>query len=75
MARSPLDDLARAATDAAYVSVGLGVIAFQRWQVRRHEVTRTLTRQTGEARNVLDSLVGQRVKMLEERLAAALEHR
>ena len=50
MARSPIDDVASAAKDAAYVSVGLGVIAFQRLQVRRHELRKALSGQTDEAR-------------------------
>jgi hypothetical protein len=57
MARLQLDDLTNLAKDAAYVSVGLGVIAFQRLQVRRNE---------------LEKLVGDRVKVVEERLGAVL---
>jgi hypothetical protein len=70
--------VASAAKDAAYVSVGLGVIAFQRLQVRRQELHKALSSQNDEARAALDlvgSLVGDRLKMLEERLGAALEHR
>ena len=78
MARSPIDDVASAAKDAAYVSVGLGVIAFQRLQVRRQELHKALSGQSDEARAALDlvgALVGDRLKVLEERLGAALEHR
>ena len=57
MARLQLDDVTNLAKDAAYVSVGLGVIAFQRLQVRRNE---------------LEKLVGDRVKLVEERLGAVL---
>jgi hypothetical protein len=64
MARLQLDDLANAAKDAAYVSVGLGVIAFQRLQVRRNELTKTFNEQ-----------VGDRVKMVEERLGAVLDRK
>lgn len=42
MAGSPIDELADTVKDAAYVSVGLGVIAFQRLQVRRNELTKAL---------------------------------
>jgi hypothetical protein len=76
MAGSPLDDVTSAVKDAAYVSVGLGVIAFQRLQVRRNELTKSLSGSTGEARGVLESvgnLVGDRVKLVEERLEAARE--
>jgi hypothetical protein len=78
VARSPIDDVADAAKDAAYVSLGLGVLAFQRLQVRRNELHKALSSQTGEALGTLDAvstLVGERLKMLEERLGAALEHR
>lgn len=76
MAGSPLDDLTNAAKDVAYVSVGLGVMAFQRLQVRRNELTRTLNRQAGDAKGalaVVESLVGDRAKALEERVGAARE--
>ena len=57
MARLQLDDVTNLAKDAAYVSVGLGVIAFQRIQVRRNE---------------LEKAIGERVKLVEERLGAVL---
>jgi hypothetical protein len=78
MARSPIDDVADAAKDAAYVSLGLGVIAFQRLQVRRTELHKAISSQSGDAKGALDlvsALVGDRLKMLEERMGAALEHR
>ena len=67
MARSPIDDVASAAKDAAYVSVGLGVIAIQRLQVRRQELRKALRGHSG--------LVSERLKALEERLGAAVERR
>jgi hypothetical protein len=80
MARLQLDDVANIAKDAAYVSVGLGVIAFQRFQVRRNELTKTLNEQSGQARDALEavgsvvgSVVGDRVKVVEERLGAVLD--
>jgi hypothetical protein len=78
VARSPIDDVASAAKDAAYVSVGLGLIAFQRLQVRRQELHKALNGQADDAKGALDAvgtLVGDRLKMLEERLGAVLEHR
>jgi hypothetical protein len=78
MAPSPIDDVASVAQDAAYVSLGLGVIAFQRLQVRRQELHKALGAQGGEVKGALDgvgSLVGERLKMLEERLGAVLERR
>lgn len=37
-----LDAVSKVALDALYVSVGLGVIAVQKAQVRRHELTKSL---------------------------------
>lgn len=74
MAGSPIEDVTNAVKDAAYVSVGLGVIAFQRMQVRRNELSRSLSGSTGEARGALElvtNLVGERVKLVEERVDAA----
>jgi hypothetical protein len=78
MPRSPIDDVASAVKDAAYVSVGLGVIAFQRLQVRRQELTKALSGQGAEGGGPLDvvgALVGERLKLVEERLGAVLERR
>ena len=76
MARLQIDDVTNAVKDAAYVSVGLGVIAFQRLQVRRNELTKLLDQRAGEARGALEvvgGLVGDRVKVVEERLGAAFD--
>lgn len=78
MAGTPLDDVAEAVKDAAYVSVGLGVIAFQRLQVRRTELAKSLSAPREDARGLLEvagSLLGDRLKMVEERVSAALEHK
>lgn len=69
MAGSPLDDVASAVKDAAYVSVGLGVIAFQRLQVRRNELTKSLSGSTAEARGTLEvvgTLVAERLRSVED---------
>jgi len=76
MARLQVDDVASVVKDAAYVSVGLGVIAFQRLQVRRNELSKLLSSQAEDARGALDvvsALVGDRVKVVEERLTAVLD--
>src|SRR3546814_11869183 len=76
MAASPLDEVTSAVKDAAYVSVGLGVLAFQRLQVRRNELKKQLSRSTDEPRSTLEvvgKLVGARVKLVEERVDAARE--
>jgi hypothetical protein len=75
MARTPVDDLANAIKDATYVSIGLGVIAFQRLQVRRNELAKAISGPAEEARGtleVLGAVVGERVKLLEERVTSAL---
>lgn len=75
MARTPVDDLANAVKDAAYVSVGLGIIAFQRLQVRRNELAKAISAPTEEAKGTLEllgSLVGERMKLVEERVGAVL---
>lgn len=75
MARTPVDDLANAIKDATYVSVGLGVIAFQRLQVRRNELAKAISGPAEEARGtleVLGAVVGERVKLVEERITAVL---
>jgi hypothetical protein len=76
MGRTPVDDLANTVKDAAYVSVGLGVIAFQRLQVRRQELAKALHGPVEETRGTLEgmgSLVIERLKLAEERLSAALD--
>lgn len=73
MARSPIDDVAHAVKDAAYVSVGLGVIAFQRLQVRRQEITRALSAPADDAKGAVElvgALIGERAKLVEERLGS-----
>jgi hypothetical protein len=76
MAQNPLDDVAAAMKDAAYVSVGLGVIAFQRLQVRRNELNKAISAQAEEARGalgVVSALVGERLKAVEERMGATFD--
>lgn len=75
MSSSPVEDLTAAAKDVAVVSVGLGVLAFQRLQVRRNELARAMSGPAEEAKGtleVLGGLVGERVRMVEERIGAAL---
>lgn len=75
MARNPTDDLANVVKDAAYVSVGLSVLALQRIQVRRNELTKAMSGPIEETKGTLEllgALVGERVKLVEERVSAAL---
>jgi hypothetical protein len=64
-----LDDLARVLQDVAYVSVGLGLMAFQKAQVQRQELKRSLEGRLGGAR----STVGDNLKVVEERLRAVTD--
>ena len=52
--------------DAAYVGIGFGVLAFQRAQVRRQELTKAVESTFGDARGTVED----RVKLVEERLEA-----
>jgi hypothetical protein len=64
-------DLARVAKDSLYVTVGFGVLAFNRAQVARQDLRKALDDQFGDPRaNVerLGSTVDERLKVLEERL-------
>jgi uncharacterized protein YjbJ (UPF0337 family) len=73
-------NLADTTRDAFYVAVGVGVIAFQKLQVQRVELTKAVTKQLDEAKgsateyrgNVTD-LVDDRVKLIEERLSGLEE--
>jgi hypothetical protein len=70
-----IDDIAeevgRRVRDVVYVGVGLGVLAFQKVQVRRRELTALLDQRAGEGRTVVRS-VGQGILALDDR-AVALE--
>jgi hypothetical protein len=76
MAQNPIDEVTAALRDAMFVSVGLGVIAFQRIQVRRNELSKAISAQAEEARGAIDvvgGLVGERLKAVEERVGATFD--
>ncbi|HEX7133533.1 MAG TPA: hypothetical protein VF228_13230 [Iamia sp.] len=52
------DDVTKIAKDALYVGVGAGVIAFQKAQVQRVQVTEAVTAQVDELRGRIESLLG-----------------
>src|SRR4051794_16000527 len=67
------DDVRNALKDAFYVTVGLGVIAYQRVQVQRQELRKQLESQLGDAREQVQKAgktLDERVKTIEERLQA-----
>jgi len=52
------DDLTKTIKDVLYVGVGLGVIAFQRAQVQRVDLTKQIKAQFGEARDQVEKMGG-----------------
>ena len=57
MADLPKPDLPKTVKDAVYVAVGLGVISFQRAQVRRQEMLRQFRSQRSQAQEQVTELV------------------
>ena len=70
MAEITLDDIQKTVRDSFYVTVGLGVIAFQKAQVQRQELRKQVEDGVGGAQQA----VAESVKTVEERLEA-VEHR
>lgn len=75
MAEITLDTAADTLRDIFYVSIGAGVIAFQKLQVQRQEINKAMLGQIDEARNTakgnfgsVSELAVKRVKDLEERM-------
>jgi ElaB/YqjD/DUF883 family membrane-anchored ribosome-binding protein len=65
-----IDDIQKVVRDSFYVTVGLGVIAFQKAQVQRQELRKQLSEGVDGAQRGLS----ENVKTVEERLEA-VEHR
>ena len=71
-----MNDVKQTLKDAAYVTVGLGVLGFQRAQVRRQELTKQLDAQLGDVRNQTQRLVEgyeSLLKDLEQRFEPVLD--
>lgn len=74
MTQHPTDDLAKAARDSLHVAVGLGLMAFQRAQVRRQELRKQMNASPlADARREVSKAVGDNLKLVEERLQDAEE--
>ncbi len=74
MAETPLQDLTKTLTDAAYVAVGFGVIAFQKAQVRRRELEQQLN--LGDLREQLTTFAAEaegRIEPVVEAVEASLD--
>lgn len=69
MAEITLDDIQKTVRDSVYVSIGLGVIAFQKAQVRRQELKKQVEANLGGARTAVED----QIKTVEERLGAVEE--
>ena len=71
---SGLDDkLVAALRDAAYVTIGFGVLALQQAQVRRREMVKSLADRFGTSKTQMDELLGTveaQLAKLDERLDA-----
>ncbi|MDZ7675261.1 MAG: hypothetical protein U5K30_09360 [Acidimicrobiales bacterium] len=66
MTEITIDDIQKTVRDSLYVTIGLGVIAFQKAQVQRQELQKQVESNLDGARN----LVGDRLKTVQERLEA-----
>jgi hypothetical protein len=70
------DDIVGTARDAAYVAVGLGVLAFQRAQVRREELMKALYGSRSDLEGRLSDVrgeIGRTVKYIDGRFEQVLE--
>jgi hypothetical protein len=66
-------DLTKTVKDAVYVTVGLGVLSFQRAQVRRREWRQQLQTQLTETRGRAQQLTQQLARDLERRLEPVVD--
>jgi hypothetical protein len=53
------EDITKTAKDALYITVGLGVIAFQKAQVQRQDIVKLAREAVKEAQSQLESLTGR----------------
>jgi hypothetical protein len=60
-----VEDIPRVVEDTVYTAVGLGILGFQRVQVQRQQLKRSLSSSCGEVLEAFDD----RVKLVEERMA------
>lgn len=66
MTEFSIDDISKTVKDSLYVTIGLGVIAFQKAQVQRQE----LQKQVESNLTATRSVVGDSLKTIQERLEA-----
>jgi ElaB/YqjD/DUF883 family membrane-anchored ribosome-binding protein len=69
-----MTDVTKIVKDAAYITVGLGVIGFQKAQVRRQELRKQLDAQLVDARQQLAKLADRdQLKVVEDRFKVVEE--
>lgn len=66
MTEFSIDDISKTVKDSLYVTIGLGVIAFQKAQVQRQEFQKQVESNLGNTR----TLVGDSLRTVQERLEA-----
>lgn len=66
MTEFSIDDISKTVKDGLYVTIGLGVIAFQKAQVQRQELQKQVESNLSGTR----ALVGESLKTVQERLEA-----
>lgn len=69
------EEISKTARDAAYVVVGLGVLGFQRAQVRRQELSKRLAEPRAQVEDKLGDVRGEftkRVKGVDDRVEEAI---
>ena len=66
MTEFSIDDISKTVKDSLYVTIGLGVIAFQKAQVQRQELQKQVESNLSATRSV----VGDSLKTIQERLEA-----
>ena len=67
------DKLVAAVRDAAYITIGFGVLAFQQAQVRRREVVTTLSNRFGTSKTQIEEMLSNmeaQMTKLDERFTA-----
>ena len=67
------DKLVAALRDAAYVTIGFGVLAFQQAQVRRREIVQSLSTRFGSSKGQIEELLSSmeaQIKGLDQRFDA-----
>jgi hypothetical protein len=63
-----IEDLAKAVTDGLYITIGAGVLAVQKLQVRRQELLAQIKPLLGDAREQIEGVAGTVTKTVDEQV-------